>query len=124
MNNKILKCGIWDHYLEYFGTVCINWTQKLFYTPGSRHTFILAHIDITINLYLLRFVHANHLQNGPRQANLLLIAYASSEGSGEPAHPRSLARTSAARSYKPRVKRNLQTESQITGLSEWLGIRS
>ena len=37
---------------------------------------------------------------GPRQANLLLIAYASSEGSGEPAHPRSLARTSAARSYK------------------------
>ena len=30
---------------------------------------------------------------GPRQANLVLIAYASSEGSGEPAHPRSLART-------------------------------
>ena len=39
-------------------------------------------------------------QAGPRQANLVLIAYASSEGSGEPAHPRSLARTSAARSYK------------------------
>ena len=38
--------------------------------------------------------------NGPRQANLVLNAYASSEGSGEPAHPRSLARTSAARSYK------------------------
>ena len=38
--------------------------------------------------------------NGPRQANLVLIAYASSEGSGEPAHPRSLARTFAARSYK------------------------
>ena len=37
---------------------------------------------------------------GPCQANLVLIAYASSEGSGEPAHPRSLARTSAARSYK------------------------
>ena len=37
---------------------------------------------------------------GPRQANLVLITYASSEGSGEPAHPRSLARTFAARSYK------------------------
>ena len=37
---------------------------------------------------------------GPRQAILVLIAYASSEGSGEPAHPRSLARTFAARSYK------------------------
>ena len=37
---------------------------------------------------------------GPRQANLVLIAYASSEGSGEPAHPRSLARTFATRSYK------------------------
>ena len=39
-------------------------------------------------------------QNGPRQANLVLSDYASSEGSGEPAHPRSLARTFAARSYK------------------------
>ena len=38
--------------------------------------------------------------SGPRQTNLVLIAYASSEGSGEPAHPRSLARTFAARSYK------------------------
>ena len=42
----------------------------------------------------------NNRANGPRQANLVLIAYASSEGSGEPAHPRSLARTFAARSYK------------------------
>ena len=61
---------------------------------------------------------------GPRQANLVLNAYASSEGSGEPAHPRSLARTSAARSYKQWVKRNLQTESQIHSPSEWLGMRS
>ena len=61
---------------------------------------------------------------GPRQANLLLIAYASSEGSGEPVHPRSLARTSAAPSYKQWVKRNLQTESQVPGPSEWLGMRS
>ena len=41
-----------------------------------------------------------HVIYGPRQANLVLIAYASSEGSGEPTHPRSLARTFAARSYK------------------------
>ena len=66
----------------------------------------------------------NKLLYGPRQANLVLIAYASSEGSGEPAHPRSLARTSAARSYKQWVKRNLQTESQIPSPSEWLGMRS
>ena len=62
--------------------------------------------------------------NGLHQANLVLIAYASSEGSGEPAHPRSLARTFAARSYKQWVKRNPQTESQIPGPSEWLGMRS
>ena len=62
--------------------------------------------------------------NGPRQANLVLTTYASSEGSGEPAHPRSLARTSAARSYKQSVKRNLQTESQIPSPSDWLGMRS
>ena len=60
----------------------------------------------------------------PHQANLELIAYASSEGSGEPAHPRILARTSAARSYKQWVKRNLQIESQIPGPSEWLGMCS
>ena len=41
-----------------------------------------------------------HVLFGPRQANLVLIAYASSECSGEPAHPRSLARTVAARSCK------------------------
>ena len=56
--------------------------------------------------------------------NLVLIACASSEGSGEPVHLRSLARTFAARSYKQWIKRNLQTESQIPGPSEWLGMRS
>ena len=61
---------------------------------------------------------------GPRQANLVLIAYANSEGSGEPAHPRILARTFGACTYKQWVKRNLQTESQIPGPSEWLGKRS
>ena len=61
---------------------------------------------------------------GPHQANLVLIAYASSEGSGEPAHPRSLARTFAARSYKQWIKRNLQTENQIPGPSKWLDMRS
>ena len=66
----------------------------------------------------------NALSNGPRQPNLVLITYASSEGSGEPAHPRSLARTFAARSYKQWIKRNLQTENQIPGPSEWLGMRS
>ena len=45
-------------------------------------------------------VTCNITLNGLRQANLVLIAYASSEGSDEPAHPRSLARAFAARSYK------------------------
>ena len=49
---------------------------------------------------------------------------ASSEGPGEPAHPRSLARTFAARSYKQWVKRNLKSESQTSDPSEWLGMRS
>ena len=39
-------------------------------------------------------------------------------------HPRSLARTFAARSEKQWVKRNFQTESQIPGPSECLGMRS
>ena len=51
-------------------------------------------IQCNVNLLFLQ------LKVGPGQANLVLIAYASSEGSGKPAHPRSLARTFAARSYK------------------------
>ena len=45
------------------------------------------------NEMVLRKETGRHNKIGPRQANLVLIAYASSEGSGESAHPRSLART-------------------------------
>ena len=62
--------------------------------------------------------------NGSHQANLVLITYASREGSGEPAHPGRLARTFAAHLYRQWVKRNLQTESQIPVPSEWLGMHS
>ena len=81
-------------------------------------TFLLLHGTVPIKYFL------ETLSFGPSQANLVLIAYASSEGSGEPEHPRSLARTFAACSYKQGVKRNLQTESQIPSPSEWLGMRS
>ena len=47
--------------------------KTISYTPGSGQTFILAHIDITVfvlfffvvffYIYILRFVHANQLQN-------------------------------------------------------------
>ena len=84
----------------------------------------IAKLSLQANCYQIREISSLNLSNGPRQANLVLIAYASSEGSGEPAHPRSLARTSATRSYKQWIKRNLQTESQIPGPSEWLGMRS
>ena len=40
--------------------------------------------------WIMAWIHLSMLTlYGPRQANLVLIAYASSEGSGEPAHPRS-----------------------------------
>ena len=63
-----------------------------------------ANLDDSDSYILLFKYHSTtsttNNKDGPRQANLVLIAYASSEGSGEPAHPRSLARTFAARSYK------------------------
>ena len=43
-------------------------------------------------------LHALYSWNGPHWTTLVLIAYASKEDSGEPAHPHSLARTYAARS--------------------------
>ena len=68
--------------------------------------------------------HFCALTYGPRQANFELIAYASSKGSGKTAHPRSLARTSAARSNKQGIKMNHHTESQIPGPYEWLDMHS
>ena len=61
----------------------------------TRVTYVTVISDIYSDLTL-----SNICIHGPSQANLVLIAYANSEGSGEPAHPRSLVRTSAARSYK------------------------
>ena len=51
-------------------------------------------IDGTISILISLISRSLMAISGPRQANLVLIADASSEGSGEPA------RTSAARSYK------------------------
>ena len=64
----------------------------------------------------------NHIPivNGPRHANLVLIAYASSEGSGEPAHPRSLARTSAARSTSSESRGTFRQKARsLASLNGW-----
>ena len=60
-----------------------------------------------------------HFTYGPHQVNLVLIAYASSEGSGEPAHPRSLARTFAARSYKQLRGTFKQKARSLAPLNGW-----
>ena len=71
-----------------------NICKKSDFIEENRHSSVLR-----FNPFLDLDLHLT-ISDGPRQTNLVLIAYASSEGSGEPAHPRSLARTSAARSYK------------------------
>ena len=109
----------------------LSWKFPFFFFKFFKYT-------LPFKLYSHSFPSTQHTQDftfkfndslhqslyGPRQANLVLIAYASSEGSGQPAHPGSLARTFAARSYKQWVKRNRQTEGQIPSPSEWLGMRS
>ena len=57
---------------------------------------------------------------GPRQANLVLIAYASSEGSGEPAHPRSLARTSLLAHTRSESKGTFRQKARsLASLNGW-----
>ena len=100
------------------------------FRDGSKIALYSNSRQLNINIYYKNSkITALHVRKqnstssyGPRQANLVLIAYASSEGSGEPAHPRSLARTFATRSYKQWVKRNLQSENQMSGPSECLGM--
>ena len=62
-----------------------------------------------------RIWYLSHMRAAKVQASLRIRAVS---------RMRSLARTSAARSYKQWVRRNLQTESQIPELSEWMGMRS
>ena len=111
-------CGCACSLVAYVSTK-ISWAGSFIYPQFAKQ----INTCIATCIYYRNYELIVHVY-GPRQANLVLIAYASSEGSGEPAHVRSLARTSAARSYKQWVKRNLQTESQIPGPSEWLGMRS
>ena len=100
-----------------------SWSES---SLGAQSLCWFCHVAAHLPFSESRTEHSGILQfiYGPLQANLVLIACASSEGSGEPAHPRSLARTFGARSYKQWVKRNLQTESQIPRPSEWLRMRS
>ena len=75
-------------------------------------------IDKSILCLLSAFIVES--RSGPHQANLVHMAYASSEGSGEPAHPRSLARTSAARPYKRWVKRAFRQKARsLAPLNSW-----
>ena len=70
------------------------------YMKSSNVTAFIMSDQFTIH-YLshlsanLMFMDGNKTTNGPRQANLVLVAYASSDGSGEPAHPRQKARSMA-----------------------------
>ena len=124
---------VFSFLLTFLPTI-ITFQQLKVFTKSSikkrEHTFYKLRKDLTFwmklhwSLFLTSDIRGLITLNGPRQANLVLIAYASSEGSGEPAHPRSLARTFAARSYKQWIKMNLQTESQIPGPSEWLDMCS
>ena len=114
---------LWDCRVRQFYSSTRGWgVRDMSHLPLSLVDSVMPYLLFS-NILCISFP-ISLLITGPRQANLVLIVYASSEGSGEPAHPRSLARTFAARSYKQWVKRNLQTESQIPDPSEWLGMRS
>ena len=119
MGRSAITC--WTQWL--WKIVWKKWNDKNLNDDNLDWTALYMLLAITCSISMISRTDYSEL-DGPRQANLVLTAYASSEGSGEPAHLRSLPRTSAARSYKQWVKRHLQTESQIPSPSEWLGMCS
>ena len=79
------------------------------------------HKRIEVSCWLLLAVASNVFE--PPHGKSVLIAYANSKGSGEPAHPRSLARTYAVRSRK--LYRPMGNFSQRTcGLARGPGLRA
>ena len=86
--------GIRDIQVWNCGLQCIPYTcmNAINYIPILKaHLVSLWLRWVTNSIFQLElnlFPHAIRITSfGPRQANLVLIAYASSEGSGEPAHP-------------------------------------
>ena len=67
-----------------FFSIPLHYTAIVLNIPGLPWRLPL----LILSSVLLNVTYTLH---GPRQANLVLIAYASSKGSGEPAHPRRLA---------------------------------
>ena len=92
-NSFYLLCFI---HVFIFSLPVLNVTRLFLYNISDNVVFD-GSIPKSAILYTLYFIS---VLSGPRQAILVLIAYARCEGSGEPAHPHSLARTFAARSYK------------------------
>ena len=84
------------------------------------HSVIVAYIALLNSMIISSMVYFKRkFTIGPHQANLVLIAYASSEGSDEPAHARSLARTSAARSYSESRGTFRQKARSLAPLNDW-----
>ena len=87
---KLSSCGHRRLWSDWGG--CQGWSES---SLGAHAFWLVLSWGGSIILFHNPLFCVYVISFGPRQANLLLIAYASSEGSGEPAHPRSLARTSA-----------------------------
>ena len=65
-------------------------------------------------------LHKERRYDLDRVKRIWYIAYASSEGSGKPAHPRSLARTSAARSNKQESRGTYRQKARsLVPLNGW-----
>ena len=91
---KLCCHSVKSHFMEIQLAVCDN--QSIVIAAvlpqfGSKFSMILFFALIILFLYMCR----SPLLIGPQQANLVLIAHASSDCSSKPAHLRSLARTSA-----------------------------
>ena len=121
---KVIRAFCWHQHLCPKGMSAPAPCAIYMYTSIKIYTRTRWSLVLWLEVILITQTHLFYFTIGPHQANLVHIAYASSEASGQPAHLRSLTRTSAARSYKQWVKRNLQTENQIPGPSELLGMRS
>ena len=93
---------ITDLHFKLFLRVSLSFVNLLCGLVKKHPNLLQAHFCYSVTPGQLRIIlgHYSTILYGPRQANLVLKAYASSEGSGEPAHPRSLAITFTALSYK------------------------
>ena len=123
INSHSVRCGC-SHWYSWRKCRVSGWSSHICFlaTTSCKCCELLA-LPSLVHVKCLWFfytIQSGITLYGPRQANLVLIAYASSEGSGEPAHPRSLPESSLLAHTSSELRGTFRQKARsLAPLNDW-----